>query len=52
MMLVVVICHTEVTTDYSAMRLIALHSPCCAQAQGIHSMYARSTHASHPYGPP
>jgi hypothetical protein len=36
--------------DYSAMRLIALRSPCCAQARGVHSMYARSTHASHPCG--
>jgi hypothetical protein len=33
---------------FGAMRLIALRSPCCAQALGVHSMYARSTHASHP----
>jgi hypothetical protein len=36
------------TPDYSAMRLIALCFPCCAQARGVLSVYSRSTHASHP----
>jgi hypothetical protein len=35
---------------YSAFGLIALRSPCCAQARGVHSVYTRSTHASHPCG--
>jgi hypothetical protein len=31
---------------------IELRVPCFAQAQGVHSMYARATHLSHPWQTP
>jgi hypothetical protein len=36
---------------FGAVRLIALRSPCCAQAQGAQSLYARSTYTPHPLLP-